>query len=152
MTKNVDFVCNPWEVDIEDKTVDTFLALGLVEHLTYEQVNKTLKFANKKLKIGGEFFFDVPDIVVWCGYMAAIYNGDEAPFTEEHVWNTLYGWQRWEGDEHKSGWSEKKLLEEIRKSDWADIQLGVDQFIQNGFERRRMGRPLDAHIYVKLTR
>ena len=152
LSKNVDFVGNPWEIDIADNSGDTFLALAVMEHLTYEQVRKTIAFTNQKLKVGGEFFFDVPDIVVWCEYLTSIYQGKGAPFSEEHVWSTLYGWQRWDGDEHKSGWSEKKIIEEIKKFEWAGFQLGVEQFIENGFERRRMGRPADAHVYVRLTR
>jgi len=148
----VDFCGEPWKLDIENDSVDTFLALGVMEHLEYDNFDKTLSFVNKKLKKGGSFFFDVPDITIWARYLVDFYDNKDVPFEEDHIWATLYGWQRWKGDEHKSGWSKRKILEQVNKYSWTLVSEGVDLFLSSGFERRRMGRPHDAHIYLKLVK
>ena len=112
----VDIVGNPWEIDLADATLDEVLALGVIEHLTYEQVSGTFANVHRMLKSGGEFRFDVPDLPVWCGYAVDYFAGRPAPFPIKHILSTLYGWQRWPGDEHKSGWYEAKLIEALREA------------------------------------
>jgi predicted SAM-dependent methyltransferase len=146
---NATFIGNPWEIELPDNTVEKFLALGVMEHLRYQDFKKTLSFVIKKLKPEGDFMFDVPDMVIWAQYLVDIYSGKNCDFEEEHVWSTFYGWQRWPGDEHKSGWTLKKLDAEIKSHGFSRIEYGVKQFIDGGFERRRMTRLGDAHIYVK---
>jgi predicted SAM-dependent methyltransferase len=146
--KNVDFVGNPWELNVPCDNVERFLALGVMEHLTYADFRKTLDFVYTKLKLGGEFFFDVPDLPIWCKYYVDATNGESIPFTIEHVLSTLFGWQRWPGDEHKSGWSQASLRSELNRLPWQSVRFGVDQFLDAGYVRRRMTRPGDAHIYV----
>lgn len=133
----IDIVGNPWELDYADCT--EVLALGVVEHLTFQQARDT--FA----RIGCEFWFDVPDLAVWCRYLAY---PETSPFPPEHVLATLYGWQRWPGDEHKSGWSRESLADALYEAGFTQITYGVDQFLDRGLRRRRMHRPSDAHIYV----
>lgn len=150
--KNVDFRGNPWELELEDGAVERFLALGVMEHLKYSEFRKTLNFVNEKLKVGGRFYFDVPDLLVWCDYYIKYHKGENVPFSLEHIQSTLYGWQRWEGDEHKSGWSERALYEELNKYKWSKIEKGVELFLSEGYERRRMTRLGDAHLYICLTK
>jgi hypothetical protein len=144
-----DFIGNPWEIDVRENSVDRFLALGVMEHLKYEDFNKTLDFCMSRLKAGGDFMFDVPDMIVWAQYLVDIYNGKSCDFEENHVWSTFYGWQRWPGDEHKSGWSFRKLDALLKTYNFSTIEYGVDNFIENNYERRRMTRAGDAHIYVR---
>jgi len=151
-SKNVDFVGNPWELDLNDACVNRFLALGVMEHLTYLQFSKTLSFVYNKLKDGGDFYFDVPDLPKWCEYYLKAIRDEKVPFTLEHIHSTLYGWQRWSGDEHKSGWSYKTLNSELKLNPWKKIEYGVDMFIKEGYIRRRMSREGDAHIYVRVVK
>jgi hypothetical protein len=97
--------------------------LGVVEHLTYGQVTDTFKNVHRMLEPGGAFYFDVPDVPVWCRYVVDHFEGREIPFTIDHVFATLYGWQRWPGDEHKSGWWRTRLEEELRNCGFLDLKF-----------------------------
>src|SRR5712691_1198496 len=97
--EGVDIVGAPWEIELPGGSLDEVLALGVVEHLTYAQVTQSFKNVHRMLAPGGAFLFDVPDIPVWCRYVADHFAGQPAPFTLEHLFSTLYGWQRWPGDE-----------------------------------------------------
>jgi len=72
--EGVDIVSNPWEIDLPPGTLSEVLALGVIEHLTYGQVELTFQKINQILQPGGEFVFDVPDIPVWCQYVVEIPN------------------------------------------------------------------------------
>jgi predicted SAM-dependent methyltransferase len=144
---DIDIVGNPWEIDLPEGSLEEVLALGVIEHLTYSQVEKTFANVYRLLKPGGEFIFDVPDIPVWCSYVVSHFNGETIPFEIDHVFATLYGWQRWEGDEHKSGWYESKLSSTLELSQFNYWEFGVEGFLKRGHERNRMKRPQDAHIY-----
>ena len=143
----VDVVSNPWEITFPDGSLDEVIALGNIEHLTYEQVNSTFRNIYRMLKPGGIFLFDVPEIPAWCKYVVDHFEGKSIPFTIEHVFATLYGWQRWPGDEHKSGWYMEKLAATIEKAGFSSVSYGVETFLSRGLERNRMARPADAHIY-----
>ena len=150
--EGVDIVSNPWEIDLPPGTLSEVLALGVIEHLTYGQVESTFQKINQILKSGGEFVFDVPDIPVWCQYVVDHFHGLPIPFEIDHVFATLYGWQRWPGDEHKSGWYEDKLQKFLINSGFTEFSFGVDQMKKRGHSRNRMDRPLDAHIYCVATK
>jgi len=143
----VEIVGNPWEIELEPSSLSEVLALGVVEHLTYEQTILTFKKINTLLSAGGEFVFDVPDIPIWCGYVVDHFQGKEIPFEIDHVFATLYGWQRWPGDEHKSGWYEDKLTSYLEQSGFNHYAFGVSLMKDRGHSRNRMSRPQDAHIY-----
>jgi predicted SAM-dependent methyltransferase len=143
----IDIVGNPWEIDLSDATVTEVLALGVVEHFTYEQARATFRNVHRMLVPGGEFVFDVPDIAAWCRYVADHFAGRETPFPLEHLLATVYGWQRWPGDEHKSGWYDELLEKELEAAGFTTHTYGVEQFLERGLSRNRMHRPADAHIY-----
>jgi len=147
--EGIDIVGNPWEIDLEDGSLEEVLALGLIEHLTFEQVDKTFLNVQRMLRPGGIFLFDVPDIVVWCKYAVDHFQGKDVPFDIDHIFSTLYGWQRWPGDEHKSGWYTEKLVKTLNQSGFLELDFGVDLFLKKGISRRRMTRPADAHIYCQ---
>lgn len=148
----VDIVGNPWEIALEDGSLDEVLALGVVEHLTYAQVGSSFANVHRMLRAGGAFYFDVPDLPTWCGYAVDHFAGRTTPFPIEHILSTLYGWQRWPGDEHKSGWYEAKLIHTLRRAGFGPPRLGVDLFLDRGIERNRMKNPLDAHLYCVVTK
>jgi predicted SAM-dependent methyltransferase len=128
------------------------LALGVIEHLTYAQVDYTMDNVHRMLRAGGTFCFDVPDIVQWCKYVVDHFTGQPIPFTIDHVFSTLYGWQRWDGDEHKSGWYMEKLVDVLEKAGFTECQYGVQHMLDKGLDRNRFHRPMDAHIYCVATK
>jgi predicted SAM-dependent methyltransferase len=148
----VDIVGNPWEIDLSDGSLDEIIALGLMEHLTNDQFERTLVNAYRMLAPNGVFLFDVPDIPIWCKYVVDHFEGREIPFSIEHVFNTLYGWQRWPGDEHKSGWYKEKLDAALKRSGFRIFEYGVEEFTNRGLTRNRMLRPHDAHLYCLARR
>ncbi len=148
----VDIVGNPWDIKLGDCSLEEVIALGVVEHFTYNQVDKVFNNIYRMLAPGGIFLFDVPDIPVWCKYVADHFSGKQTPFTLEHLLSTLYGWQRWPGDEHKSGWHKENLELAIQRGGFSCVSYGVEHFLSRGFKRNRMTRPEDAHIYCMATR
>jgi predicted SAM-dependent methyltransferase len=146
----LDFVCNPWEIDLPAASLTEVIALGQMEHLRYREVEQTLGHLHRLLEPGGVFLFDVPDMRVWSEYLFNVTHGaaDKNPFTEEHVWSTIFGWQRWPGDEHKSGWTLETLCDVVRRAGFTPNPGTPDIFRSRGLERRRFGRPADAHIYM----
>lgn len=138
----IDHVGPAWTIPVADNSCEEVLALGVIEHLTFAEVRATFATVHRILEPGGVFLFDVPDLEVWCRYLA---DGTDL-FEPEHVLATLYGWQRWPGDEHKSGWTCGMLDGELGA--FAKVTFGVDGFLTRGHTRRRMTRDGDAHIYV----
>jgi predicted SAM-dependent methyltransferase len=145
--EGIDFVGNPWELTLADESLDEVIALGMMEHLTEEQFHATLRNVRRMLVPGGHFLFDVPDIPVWCKYVVDHFDAKAIPFSIEHVFATLYGWQRWPGDEHKSGWYSEKLSKAVAQAGFRSEERGVELFTSRGLVRNRMTRPADAHIY-----
>jgi len=143
----IDYVCDPWDIPLPANSLDEIIALGVMEHFRYLDFKKVLDKCFNLLKPSGVFVFDVPDLVVWCKYLVDIQLGEKCPFDEDHVLSTLYGWQRWPGDEHKSGWTKNRLETALITCGYSSIEFGVEQFTSRGLVRRRMGRPEDAHFY-----
>ncbi len=151
---DLDFICNPWEIPMAENTLNEVLALGCIEHLRYSEVRQTLTHINKLLKPQGVFLFDVPDMKVWGKYVYNLTHEKEYenPFREEHVWATVYGWQRWPGDEHKSGWTKETITKYLTESGFTKIEYGVKHMVNQGIYRGRFSRYGDAHIYIKATK
>ncbi len=147
--EGVDIVGSPWEIDLPDDSLEEVLALAVIEHLTYAQVRDTFKNVHRMLAPGGAFFFDVPDVPRWCQYVVDYFAGRPIPFTIDHVFNTLYGWQRWPGDEHKSGWWKSRLEQELRNCGFSEFEFGVQLMLKKGLVRNRFTRPHDFHIYCR---
>jgi predicted SAM-dependent methyltransferase len=102
----LDFICLPWEIELPENSLTEVIALAMMEHLRFEDFKKTAKHIFNLLEPGGAFLFDVPDMKIWSEYLYNLTHNkqDLNPFPEYHIWATIYGWQRWPGDEHKSGW------------------------------------------------
>ncbi|RTL70566.1 MAG: hypothetical protein EKK41_12405 [Hyphomicrobiales bacterium] len=148
----VDIVGSPWEINLSAGSLEEVIALGLIEHLTYQQVDDTLTNIHRMLRPGGVFLFDVPDIPVWCSYVVDHFAGKKIPVTIEHAMSTLYGWQRWPGDEHKSGWYKDLLDARLKNAGFEEHRYDVKAFLSRGLERNRMTRDWDAHLYCIATR
>jgi len=150
----LDFICNPWEIPLEESSLSEVLALGVIEHLRFAEVKKTLAHMYKLLKKGGALLFDVPDMKVWSEYLYNLTHEQQEKnlFPPHHVWSTFYGWQRWPGDEHKSGWTREEITKAVKESGFGKIEEGVQIFTSKGIVRGRFTRPGDAHIYIKAVK
>lgn len=138
----------PWMLTLPDDSLDEVLALAFIEHLTFTEAYDTFRNVHRMLKPGAPFLFDVPDYPVWAAYYLAHQRDCTAPLPLDHVRRTLFGWQRWPGDEHKSGWDKQFLRDGISDAGFGLIEWGVEPFIARGIYRRRFYRPEDAHLYV----
>lgn len=117
-----------WALPVEDASVEEVLAKGMIEHLTYPEVAKSFSEWKRVLKPGGFFTCDVPDVDEYIrayltmradpstttgegGGAAEGEPDDEEVCSGIDRWlrRTLWGWQRWPGDEHRSGWTEPLL-------------------------------------------
>lgn len=152
LNTKLDFICMPWEIDLPPNSLSCVIAVGVIEHMRFKEVEMTLKHIHTLLdKNGGYFLFDVPDMKIWSEYLYNMLHGDaeKNPFPDEHIWNTFYGWQRYYGDEHKSGWTIESITKQIKKLNYSRIEQGSDLFTSIGIFRDRFNRPGDAHLYIK---
>ena len=141
----LDFTCQPWEIPVDN--ISEIIAIGVMEHLRYDDFRRTLKHFYSILELGGVFYFDVPDLMIWSEYLYKVLRDEPVPFTKEHILATFYGWQRWNGDEHKCAWTRKDLKKELILTGFT-IGDGLDD-IKKRVARNRFTRPDDAHIYIK---
>lgn len=152
----LDFLGDPWDIPLPPGGVEEVLAVGVMEHLRFAEFHRTLAFVHTLLAPGGRFVFDVPDLAVWAGYLVrhATGYGDKCPFSESQVIATLFGWQRWQGDEHKSGWTARTLAAAVEGAGFRyTINDDPIVMLERGLERRRFLRPdTDAHLYVEAVK
>lgn len=166
----LDFVCQPSNIPLEEECLDEVIALGVMEHMTEAVFTVTINHMLKLLQNNGTFLFDVPDMKYWFGYMNYITGKDsrgKSPFDEEHVTNTILGWRRFPGDEHKSFWWIEKLTKFFqdlqakyhefpgiyKQNFFFEIAENAKIFTEKGFKRNRFERPTtDKHLYIKLTK
>lgn len=143
----LDFICNAWELPVYEDSLDEVIAIAMMEHLRYDDFRQTLSHIYRCLKPGGMFLFDVPDLVVWNEYLYKLLKGEDVPFTEKHIFDTMWGWQRWPGDEHKSMWTRAMVNKELKEAGF-DVYWGLPE-IKERVYRERFTRPENAHIYIK---
>lgn len=144
---HIEHVGDPWMLELPTDSLDEVLAVAFIEHLTYDQARDTFRNVHRMLRPGGRFLFDVPDYPTWARYYLDLINGDPAPVTLEHARKTLFGWQRWPGDEHLYGWDLPLLRDVLHDTGYREVLFGVGPFIARCY-RQRFHRPLDAHLYV----
>jgi predicted SAM-dependent methyltransferase len=150
---HVEIVCNAWEIPLQSDSLTEVIAMGVVEHLTFPQVKRTFENVRRMLTRDGRFIFDVPDLLVWSEYLYNVLRDRPCPFSKEHVLATIYGWQRWEGDEHKSGWTRESLARKLGECGFGTIMDGEEEFrTRPELWRRRLGRAEDAHIRIVATK
>lgn len=147
----LDYCCEAWEVPIERETLTEVIAIAVMEHLKIEDFRKTVKHVYNLLKPGGLFLFDVPDIKVWSKYLFLVTNApimentSDVPYSKNDVYKTIVGWNRWQGDEHKSLWTKEDVYRELSLFKVSD---GLDE-IKSRLHRDRFYRPENAHIYIR---
>lgn len=148
----LDFNCQIWEIRLKEDSLSEIIAVGLMEHLRFEEFTRALKHIHKLLSPRGEFLFDMPDIRIWSEYLYNITHGapEKSPFPQEHVYATFWGWQRWPGDEHKCAWLKDDLFRHLGKIGFKDIHDENHQiFLSRGISRDRFQNPADAHLYIR---
>lgn len=124
-----------WSLAVEDNSVDEIMARGMIEHMTYHEVARSFREWHRVLKPGGYFTGEVPDVVEYIRiYFDLVAHpetsggaghdaGAEGEPDDREVcigperWlrRALWGWQRWPGDEHRSGWTEPLFDYYIKK-------------------------------------
>ena len=149
---HIEHVGHPSMLDLPDKSVNEVLALGFVEHLTYFEALDTFRNVHRMLQPGGTFLFDVPDYPVWARYYLDALDGKPTPLSLAHIRNTLFGWQRWPGDEHRWGWDLDLLTGALHATGFDELTWGLEAFLGRGLHRGRFRNPADAHLYVTATR
>ncbi|TAL40820.1 MAG: methyltransferase domain-containing protein [Salinibacterium sp.] len=139
---NIAIVGPCWALPVADNSADEIMARGMVEHLTYHEVAQSLREWARVLKPGGFITFDVPDVDEYIreylkmrsgenperGEGASFAGGEpddnEACFgIDRWLRRALYGWQRWPGDEHRSGWTEALVRFYVRKNFSTSLEL-----------------------------
>lgn len=109
----VDYVCSADDLPFEDNTVDAILSEHMIEHLTFEEFNRTITEWFRVLKPGGELTIECPDLLGVCkSFVEQNHYGQY--FSFEGYWPLiahLYGHQRGSSREekfsqiHKSGYT-----------------------------------------------
>lgn len=131
-----------WALPIPDNSVDEIMARGMIEHLTYHEVLAAFKEWMRVLKPGGFFTGEVPDADEYIReYLKMRAAGrenfpegssfaegepdDNAACSGIERWlrRALYGWQRWPGDEHRSGWDEKLFAHYLNKCGASKVEV-----------------------------
>jgi predicted SAM-dependent methyltransferase len=124
----VTICCKASEIDLPAQSVDQIFMDGVFEHFTYREAGGAIKNFARMLVPGGILvMMNIPDAFSYVlayskltfgkssGY-PPMYDKESDPeifkhlaYPEQWVIRALYGWQRWDGDEHKSYWN-KSLL------------------------------------------
>ena len=153
---DLDFICKAWEVPLEPESLEEVIAIAVMEHLRIGEFRDTLKHIYKLLKPGGIFLFDVPDIKTWNTYLFMVLsdkkweNSHLVPYSKVDIYKTMWGWQRWEGDEHKTAWVEDDVFYELDRVGFT-VFTGLND-IKERVKRDRFDRPENAHIYIKAVK
>ena len=153
----LDYCCPAWCVPMPEDSLSEVIAIAVMEHLRFKDFSKTMKHIYQLLKPGGKFYFDVPDIKVWATYLFLVLqnprmeNSNIVPYSKEDIYKTMWGWQRWEGDEHKSAWIHDDVYEVVVKAGFSYVTDGLDD-IKKRVHRDRFDRPENAHIYIKAVK
>ncbi len=142
-----------WNLPLPSNSVDEIMAKGMIEHLTYHEVARAFREWLRVLKPGGFFTGEVPDVDEYIreylkmhvdpktaggeGYSNA--DGEPADHSvchgpERWLRRALYGWQRWPGDEHRSGWNERLF------------KFYIENYFGGRYEIRRMAINFDEDV------
>ena len=147
----IDYVGNAWELDLPDGSLSEVIAVSFMEHLTYAHVRDTLANVYRMLEPRGVFLFDVPNLAAWCRYFLE----GHPDFDQAYCLRTLYGWQRWPGDEHISGWTPDLLEEYVMAAKFSQWTVGPEplDFVERDIYRYRFTRwKDDAHWFVQAVK
>lgn len=154
-----------WSLGVPDGSVDEIMAKGMFEHLTYAEGIRSLIEWRRVLKVGGYVTIEVPDVEE---YLRVYFDLKAHPETaggagedagaegepddreacigpDRWLRRALWGWQRWPGDEHRSGWTESLFAHYIKKgfSDRFEIRR-----MAHSFERDEDGARI-RHLWAR---
>ena len=125
----VSLVSPCWALPVPDASATEVMAEGMFEHMTYHEAANSLVEWRRVLVPGGYITVEVPDVDEYiaqyvrvradpsAGHGEGLDGGAEGEPPDLDVctgidrWlrRALWGWQRYPGDEHRSGWTEKLL-------------------------------------------
>lgn len=149
----LDFCCEAWRVPLHEGSLDEVIAIAVMEHLRFDEFERTLLHIHRLLKVGGVFYFDVPDLFVWSKYLYLVLsdpkleNSPEVPYTKKDIIKTMWGWQRWDGDEHKLMWTREDVVLICQETGFL-VSDGFEDIKQRVY-RDRFSHPENAHIFIK---
>lgn len=149
---HIEHVGHPALLDLPDQSLFEVLALGFVEHLRLDEARDVFRNVRRMLTRGGVFLFDVPDYPVWASYYVTAMSGGDTPVGLDHIRKTLFGWQRWPGDEHLYGWDATLLRGVLKDCGFKAVLIDALPLFQDRVWRARFDRPEDAHLYVAAYR
>ncbi len=144
--KSVDYACNAWAIPFKPESVYEIYARHMLEHLTYNDAERTLRHWLCILKVGGYIDLTVPDIQK---HIEQFTKEGYSPYVsfkvtnKEHAMAAFYGWQNNEYDIHKWGWTFDAL------STLLD-ELGYDN-IKN-IDDESLSGPLNLRIIAEKNR
>jgi predicted SAM-dependent methyltransferase len=152
----LDFCCEAWNICLDSESLSEVIAIAVMEHLKIEDFRRTLKHIYSLLKPEGVFYFDVPDIRVWSSYLFLVTNAPNienthlCPYSKTDIYKTVVGWNRWQGDEHKSLWIKEDVYYEVEKAGFK-VSDGFEE-IKKRVQRDRFNHPENAHIFIKAVK
>lgn len=151
--EHVALVCRAWEVSEYCTGLSEIYTRHMLEHLTWDEAQLTLKDWHDALQVGGMLRIEVPNI------RFAIAQWLRADWTEEALQNRfsdarwgfagLFGWQRecnpvspdyntsyW--DAHKSGYDEHLLRFLLARAGFEQIEIWTEGFTEKQMRRRNL--------------
>lgn len=148
-----------WALPVPDASATEIMAKGMFEHMTYHEAARALAEWRRVLAPGGHVTVEVPDVDEYVRqYAAMLAEGGDHPegrdggaegepddisaCTGIDRWlrRALWGWQRYPGDEHRSGWTERLLAHYL------------DRYFGGRCEIRRMAVSFDEDAPVSRVR
>lgn len=129
--QSLDFECNVWDIvnHVKAWTVDEVYSRHMLEHLDFDEVDKTLGAWRTILKPGGLLDVEVPDLEYHIWQMMpenrdkpAEFKGRGVITNEDHAMGSIYGWQKNPYDFHKWGYTCKTLTKLLRTFGFDSIE------------------------------
>lgn len=120
---HVDYVCNAWEIPFNNNSVDEIYSRHMLEHLTYNEAIKSVNKWYSALKIDGIVDVCVPDLEV---HIKQFFEEGNSPIgnvtNRDHAMAGFYGWQTYDYDVHKWGYTFKTLCKLLSSAGFSDIK------------------------------
>lgn len=136
-SRAADVVAPAWDLPYEDGTVDEIFSSHMMEHLSEDDIDRTLKEWYRVLRKGGKVVTRVPDLEK---YMELFLQRD---YEYQITWGLRYifGYQRRAHDIHPTGWWKERFRREFPKYNFEIINMrnidtrqpkGNEQYVKGG--------------------
>lgn len=120
---NIDLYCGPIKMpmdclDYKDNYADEILSNHTLEHIEHSKTEDVLREWYRVLKPGGKIRITVPD-------MERVYDkwiNDDS--LDSYWYRAIWGWQRWDGDYHYTGFTRQKISRLFKKVEFGKIVIG----------------------------